>query len=85
MTLVKARLWWLAMRRSAIPDGTRVRLICACYRCVASGNAETYVTSWTPRRQQDPTAPDDYELTRESDGNVSWATRAVIWPIEVAS
>jgi len=40
-----------------------------------------WVTSWTPRRSGDIDDPDDYRLTRESDGDITFATRNAIHPV----
>lgn len=66
--------------RTALPDGTRVRLICGpC--CSFRHHDGVWLTSWTPRRMNDIGAPDDYKLTRESDGQETFATRSAIEPV----
>lgn len=75
------RLYKQAARR-ALPDGTRVRLLCppSC----ADRHAGIYRTEWSPRRvfkSGQPyyprawEAPDDYHVVRESDGDTHFATR----------
>lgn len=64
------------LERASIPDGTRVRLICPD-RC-RDRHLGIWTTSWTPRRIGGPCPwdePDDYRLTRESDGETVYATR----------
>lgn len=79
------REWWsknfgdYAQReRAALPDGTRVRLACRDGTCSFPDHSGVWLTSWTPRRSGDIDDPDDYRLTRESDGEVTYATRAAI-------
>jgi hypothetical protein len=61
--------------RAALADGTRVRLLCD-----HDHHKGVWRTSWTPRRLNDVEAPDDYQLTRESDGKTTYATRGAIEP-----
>lgn len=82
------RRWWWArvdlprQARKALPDGTRVRLVCGCARCDHAG---IWITSWSPRRMGgDPDAPDDYRLTREGDGESTYALRNVLEPVPPA-
>jgi hypothetical protein len=77
------RLLVRAQLCNALPDGTRVRLVCECSRSRHTHDG-VWVTSWTPRRQNDADTVDDYELTRESDGETTYATRGVLEPIEVS-
>jgi hypothetical protein len=69
--------WWIdrvdrletaSRRRAAMPDGTRVRLTCRCtgYDPHAHGGI------WTTEYQEDG---DDYRLTREGDGEATYAAR----------
>ena len=60
--------------REALPEGARVRLLCECKDCALAPNA-IWRASWTPRRLHDIGGPDDYQLTRESDGKVLYAHR----------
>lgn len=50
--------------RAALPDGTRVRLVCGP-GCQFKNHDGVWTTSWTPRRNNDIDDPDDYRLTRE--------------------
>jgi hypothetical protein len=81
------RTWWrlrfgryARLERTALPDGTRVRLTCKC-KSFAKEHEGVWVTSWTPRRLNDVDAPDDYRLTRESDGETAYASRNVLEPV----
>jgi hypothetical protein len=79
------RKWW-RMRfgdyaheaRRALPDGTRVRLVCKNTRCGFHDHEGIWITSWTPRRNGDPDDPDDYRLTREGDGETAFAVRSAL-------
>jgi hypothetical protein len=64
------------MERTALPDGTRVRLVCKCQGF--STHEGVWVTSWTPRRTDNIEGPDDYLLTREGDGHTTYATRGAL-------
>lgn len=72
--------WWLfaewrayvRREQAALPDGTRVRLVCSCQGRDHEG---IWVTSWTPRRMRDHTDVDDYLLTRETDAQTTYAAR----------
>ena len=59
-----------------------MRLVCGCSRCTLKEHDGVWTTSWTPRRLQDTTAPNDYRLTRETDGETTYATRDAIAPVE---
>lgn len=68
------------MARAALADGTRVRLACGCSRSRHS-HGGVWTTSWTPRRiggTRPWEEPDDYLLTREGDGETTYATRGVL-------
>lgn len=67
---------WRAERR-ALPDGTRVRLVCKCSGYGEHGHEGIWTTSWTPRRMGElfDDTVDDYKLTREGDGEETYATR----------
>ena len=76
--------WWrrrfgdyARLERKALPDGTRVRLTCGP-KCGFGDHAGIWVTSWTPRRTNEIDAPDDYRLTREGDGQQTFARRDAI-------
>jgi hypothetical protein len=69
----------LRREAAALPDGTRVRLVCQCSR---RDHAGVWTTSWTPRRLDDIDVCDDYMLTRESDGESTYATRGAIEPVQ---
>jgi len=78
--------WWRQWRlrraaRAALPDGTRVRLVCKDTGCTYRDHGGIWVTSWTPLRNGNPDDPDDYRLTREGDGEVTFATRGAIEPV----
>lgn len=82
------RDWWrrrygdyARLERAALVDGTRVRLICGPPRCTFGKHDGVWITSWTPRRMNDIDAPDDYRLTRESDGETTYAKRDAIQPV----
>jgi hypothetical protein len=75
--------WWrrrfgdyAKRERQALPDGTRVRLVCGP-RC-SGEHGGVWTTSWTPRRSKDMDDPDDYRLTREGDGETTYAHRNAI-------
>lgn len=71
-----ARRAYRRMAARALPDGTRVRLTCQCSRARHAHNG-VWTTSWTPRRVSWD-SPDDYLLTREGDGETTYATRGVL-------
>jgi hypothetical protein len=82
------RNWWrrrfgdyARLERRALPDGTRVHLVCGP-RCRFADHGGTWVTSWTPRRTGNLDDPDDYRLTREGDGQTTFAHRDAIEPLE---
>lgn len=84
------RTWWrkrfgdyAKLERRALPDGTRVRLVCGP-ACGFRGHGGVWLTSWTPRRMNSLDDPDDYKLTRESDGETTFAKRDAIEPTEEA-
>jgi len=66
--------------RLALPDGTRVRLTCRCSGWGTRGHDGVWRTSWTPRRMGMlvDDVVDDYRLTREGDGEETYATRGVL-------
>lgn len=63
--------------RQALPDGTRVRLICP-RTCKFADHTSAWVTSWTPRRTGFIDDSDDYLLVREGDGERTFARRDVV-------
>lgn len=82
------REWWrrtfgdyARAERVALPDGTRVRLVCGGGRCTFKDHEGVWRTSWTPRRMHDVDGPDDYMLTREGDGETTYAARDAVEPI----
>jgi hypothetical protein len=86
-TASKIRIWWrrrfgdyARASRAALPDGTRVRLVCGPAGCSFAVHDGVWRTSWTPRRLDDVDAPDDYRLQREGDGEVTYAHRSAIEP-----
>jgi hypothetical protein len=83
------RPWWWRLsaewrdyvrrERAALPDGTRVRLVCLCSR----DHGVIWLTSWTPRRMRDINDVDDYRLTSETDPNdTTFAVRDVLEVVE---
>lgn len=68
------------LERAALPDGTRVRLVCGP-GCGFRHHEGVWTTSWTPRRLNDIGAPDDYKLVRETDGETTFAHRSAIEPV----
>lgn len=73
---------YVRLERRALPDGTRVVLICNRSKCRFTHHDGVWVTSWTPRRTGDIDDPDDYRLTRERDGETTYALRNAIYPLE---
>lgn len=67
------------LERAALPDGTRVRLVCGS-GCGFREHDGVWFTSWTPRRLNDIDAPDDYKLSRDPEGNgeATFAMREVL-------
>ena len=77
---LRPRLTYWRLERAALPDGTRVRLECG-HGCGFKDHEGVWVTSWTPRRFTDARRyyePDDYRLTRESDGETTFARQNVL-------
>jgi hypothetical protein len=84
---VSLRSWWsrhvgehARRERASLPDGTRVRLVCG-EACRFRDHSGIWLTSWTPRRTGCIDDPDDYKLTRESDGETTFAARDAIEPV----
>lgn len=69
--LERVRSW--RRRRAALPDGTRVRLVCSP-RC----SFRDHDGVWTTEYLDDP---GDYRLTREDDGETTYAARNAIEPV----
>jgi hypothetical protein len=81
------REWWTRRfgayarrERAALPDGTRVRLICGP-GCSFSTHSGVWKTSWSPRRTGLVDDPDDYRLEREGDGHTTYAHRNALMVI----
>lgn len=72
------------LEKGALPDGTRVRLVCDKLGCNRRVHEGVWVTSWTPRRNNRIDDPDDYRLAREDDGYTTYATRGAINPVDAS-
>ena len=78
--LTQLARWWLSRMnrielqravKNALPDGTRVQLECSCRGFGPNAHEGVWTTQYK-------LTADDYRLTRESDGEITYAVRKVL-------
>jgi len=79
------RLSAARLEREALPDGSRVRLVCKCPHRVDGSHDGVWTTSYTPRRTKVLDDPDDYRLVREGDGATTYAHREALEVVSAAN